>query len=62
LSDGFLGILPDHRDRLCGRNVIARNPILFAGHCVEVFLNKLLSPGQSVATAHLEIIADRQRA
>jgi hypothetical protein len=56
----FLGVLADDRDRLGGRNVVTRIPVFIAGGGVEVLLDKLFSPRQSVAAAHGEIIADQR--
>ena len=36
-----------------------RIPVWFVGNAVEIFLDNLLSPRKSVATAHREIMADR---
>ena len=50
--DGFLRMLADDRDRLGRGDVVTRAPVFFPGDAVEVFLDKLLSPRQSVASAH----------
>jgi hypothetical protein len=58
-AEGFLGMLADYWDRLGWCNVVPRTPIVFfTGDGLEVFLDKLLSPTQFVATAHRKIIAD----
>ena len=55
----FLRILADHRDRLRGRDVVARRPFIVPRATVEIFLDKLLPPRQvgSVRTWR-EIMAD----
>ena len=44
LPDWFLWILADHGNRLRGRNVEARRPVVILRIAVEVFLNDLLPP------------------
>ncbi len=51
----LLWILADDGDRLCRSDVIAWAPVLFAGYNVKVLLDDLLTPRESVATAHEEI-------
>lgn len=52
-------MLADDRDRLGRRNVIARAPDFLAGDAIEVFLDNLLPPRQSVAPTHGTIMADQ---
>src|ERR1700730_10609195 len=47
------------RNGLRWADVVARTPVFFTGDAVEVLFNKLLSPRQSIASAHVEIMADR---
>ena len=58
-TDGFLWMLANNGDGLCGRNVVAGSPLLFVRGAIEVLLNKLLPSRESVASAHWEIMADR---
>jgi len=51
-------MLPDHRDWLRGRDVVARVPIVIPGGALEILFDDLFSPRKSVATAHWEIMAD----
>jgi hypothetical protein len=52
LADRLLGILADDRDGLGQGDVEAWRPVLLPIGSLEVFLDDLLSPRQSVATAH----------
>lgn len=45
-------MLPDHRDWLRGRDVVARVPIASPRGGIELYLDDLLSARQSVASAH----------
>src|ERR1019366_3330445 len=58
-SHRLLRILADDCDRLGRRDVVPRAPVWFVGNAVEIFLDNLLSPRQSIASAHGEIMADR---
>jgi hypothetical protein len=40
-------------------DVVTRNPIMFVGVAIKVFLDDLLSAGEAVPSAHGEIMADR---
>jgi hypothetical protein len=51
-------MLADHRDGLGRSDVEPRVPVVLPIGSVKLFLDDLLSPGQSVATAHLEIMTD----
>ena len=51
-------MLPDDRDRLSGRNVVARGPVFVSRDTIEVRLQNLLSPRQPIAPTHNEIMAD----
>jgi len=62
LADWLLEMPPDHRDWLRGCDVVSRRPVVLLILSVEVLLNDLLSPGQSVATAHLPKIIAEDRA
>jgi hypothetical protein len=52
LTNRFLGMLANHRSELSGGDVISRRPVLLPIGSLEVFLDDLLSSGQSVASAH----------
>ena len=52
-------MLADDGDGLGRGNVEAGSPIGFVGTAVEIFLDNLFSPRESVAAAHGEIMADR---
>jgi hypothetical protein len=52
-------MLSDHRNGLSRGDVVVRSPLFFAGNGVEILFDNLLSPRQSVAPAHEEIMADR---
>src|SRR5215469_6426700 len=54
LTDWFLRMLPDHRDWLRGSDVVPGTPVVLPIGSVEMLLDYLLSPRQSVATAHGE--------
>jgi hypothetical protein len=45
LSDGLFWMLAYDRHGLGGRDVVAGRPVWFFGTAVEVFPNKLVSPG-----------------
>lgn len=53
-------MLPDHRDWLRGSDVVAGTPIVIPRGSLEVFLDDLLPPRQSVTPAHQRIISDRE--
>lgn len=44
--------LADDGDRLSRGNVVAWDPVLLAGDSVEVFLDYLFAPRESIASAH----------
>jgi hypothetical protein len=44
-----------------GGYVVAGTPVRFVGAAVEVLLNNLLSSGESVASAHREIMTETFR-
>ena len=52
LPDWFLRMLADHRDRLGRGDVVPRRPVVIPMGSIEVFLDKLLPPRQSVSSAH----------
>ena len=52
-------MLADDGNGLCGRNVVTGLPIVIPRRSVEILLDDLLSPRQSVASALREIMADR---
>jgi hypothetical protein len=54
-----VGILTDDWDGLRGSDVEAGTPVWFVGRAVKVLFDNLLSSGESVASAHGEIMADR---
>jgi len=47
-----LGILADDWDWLGGSDVVTGVPVRFVGTAVEIFLDKLFSPRESVTSAH----------
>jgi hypothetical protein len=51
-------MLANDRDRLSGSNVEARGPI-FLEDAIKVLLKNLLSPRQTIAPTHNEIMADK---
>jgi hypothetical protein len=51
-------MLADHGNGLGRSNVVAGAPVFFARDGIEVSLDDLLSPTQSIAPAHGEIMAD----
>jgi hypothetical protein len=51
-------ILANEWDGLGGSNVVPRIPVFISRDGSEVFLNDLLSPRQSVAPAHEELMAE----
>ena len=53
-------MLTNDRNRLGGRDVVARVPIIVPRGAVEIFLNNLFSTRKSVTPAHWEIMADRE--
>jgi hypothetical protein len=57
LPDWFLWVLPDNRNLLGRRDIVARTPIVIPRGSLEVLLDDLLPPRQSVASAHLKIMA-----
>jgi hypothetical protein len=52
-------MLPDDRDRLGWSHIVSRCPTFFTRNAVEVLFDDLLAPGESIATAHEEIITDQ---
>ncbi len=56
---GFLWVLPDDWHTLRRCDVVARTPVCFTGHTIEVLLDDLLPSRQSVASAHV-VMPDRQ--
>ncbi len=53
-------MLADDRDWLGRRDVVARRPVVLPIGSLEVFLDDLLPPRESVATAHGKIMADHR--
>ena len=51
-SNGLTGILADCHNRLRGRDIVARTPLVLLGDCAEILLNELLSPRQSITPTH----------
>jgi hypothetical protein len=51
-------MLADDWNGLGGGDVVARSPVGFVGSAVEIFLDNLLSPRESISAAHREIMAD----
>ena len=52
IAPRFLRMLADHRDGLRRSDVVPRRPVVLPIGSVKLFLDDLLSPGQSVAPAH----------
>ena len=52
-------MLADDRNRLGRSHVVSRAPVFLTRDAVEVLFDDLLAPGESVTSAHAEIIADR---
>jgi hypothetical protein len=52
----LLRILPDDGNGLGRRNVVPGSPVFFPGDTVEVLLDDLLSPRQSITPAHHQIL------
>ena len=52
-------MLANHWNGLGRGDVVPRVPVVLPIGSVEVLLDDLFSPGQSVAAAHWEIMADR---
>ena len=52
-------MLADDGDGLGRSHVVARYPVFLTRDAVEVFFDDLFAPGESIATAHEEIIADQ---
>jgi hypothetical protein len=52
LTARLLRILADDGDGLSRGDVVAGSPLFFARNAVEIFFDKLFSPGKSVAPAH----------
>src|SRR5262249_693794 len=52
-ADGLFGLLANKWDKLRRSDVVARVPVLVPRVGVEVFLDDLLSAGESIATTHL---------
>ena len=50
-------MLPDDGDRLGWSDVVARLPVVFAGEGIEMFGDELLATRESVAAAHMKIMA-----
>ena len=44
--------MPDDRNRLGGRNVVARLPVEVVKISIELFRKDFLAPGKPIATAH----------
>jgi hypothetical protein len=57
-TDWFFRVMANDRDWLGGSNVVSRRPVIVPCRAVEVFLDDLLSPRQSVTPAHWKIMAD----
>jgi hypothetical protein len=49
----FVRILSDDRDALSRSDVVARNPVILEGNCVEVLGDDLLTARESVAATHM---------
>jgi hypothetical protein len=47
-------MLANNWDGLGGGDVVSRAPVWYIGTAVEIFLNDLLSPRKSIASAHDE--------
>ena len=58
-DDRLLGMLADNRNGLGRGDVVARSPIVLPSGSVEVFLDDLLPPRESVSSAHGKIMAER---
>lgn len=52
LPNGLTGVLADGQDGLRGSDVVAGTPLVFLRDCAEVLRNQLISPRQSVPSAH----------
>jgi hypothetical protein len=50
--------LPNGGYGLGGSNVVARSPVFFVRGALEIFLDYLLSPRESIASAHETIMSD----
>src|ERR1039458_1332228 len=59
LTERFLGMLADYRDRLGRGDVVTGSPVGFVGDgSIEIFLDNLFPPRKFIAPAHREIMAD----
>ena len=54
LADRFCRVLADYGDRLRRSNIETRRPVVIPRRSIEILLDDLLSPRESVATAHGE--------
>lgn len=58
MSDGLVRVLANYRDKLGGSNVVPRIPVILRRNAIEVLFEKLFLAGESVASAHANIMAD----